>query len=327
MAIGNASSPVRFGFGQSAVDARNLYLKVFGGEVLSAFDLATLTLDKHEVKSIGSGKSWAFPKVWKATSEYHTPGSELLGTDIDTTEIVITVDDILVSHTAIADLDKMLSHFDVRSKFADAMGYELAKVFDKNVFRQLILAARTSSDGPFPAGTVITDSALTDTGVANGADWIAHIREARRALYNLDVPEHLPLYFAANGNVFDAIKWATDANGRYLVLDRDFAPSGGGTIQGHEERLVIDGVQIFKSRNMPTADETSTTSVYSKYRSNYSTMTGVMWTPMAMATVRRMDINFETERDTRRLEDFMVASMLVGHGTLRPECAVEFKTS
>jgi hypothetical protein len=40
-----------------------------------------------------------------------------------------------------------------------------------------------------------------------------------------------------------------------------------------------------------------------------------------------MDIGFETMRDTRRLEDFTVAKMLCGHGTLRAECALEFKTS
>ena len=52
-----------------------------------------------------------------------------------------------------------------------------------------------------------------------------------------------------------------------------------------------------------------------------------MWCPQSVATVKLMDISLETERDVRRLEDFMVSKMFVGHGTMRPEMAVEFKTS
>lgn len=62
MATGDASSPVRFGKGQSSpVDNRDLYLEVYGGEVITAFDLNTLTLDKHLVKTVGGGqKSFRF---------------------------------------------------------------------------------------------------------------------------------------------------------------------------------------------------------------------------------------------------------------------------
>jgi hypothetical protein len=98
-------------------------------------------------------------------------------------------------------------------------------------------------------------------------------------------------------------------------------------IGGRDETLTIDGVTIYKTRNMPTTDESADTSVYSKYRANYSTTTGVLWTPMAVANVKMRDITLEHERDVRRQENFMVASMLAGHGTLRPECAVEFKTA
>ncbi len=64
MAFGDASSPIRFGGGQVGVTQRELFLDVFGGEVLTAFDLATITLDKHEIKTVGPGqKSWRFPKT------------------------------------------------------------------------------------------------------------------------------------------------------------------------------------------------------------------------------------------------------------------------
>lgn len=331
MAFGDNSSPVRFGKGASSpTDNRSLFLDVFGGEVLTAFDNATVTLDKHTVKSLSGGaKSYRFPKTWKASAEYHTPGQEMLGNDFDTSELTINVDDILVSHYAIADLDRILSHFDMRSIISAEMGKALAKVFDQNVFRQLILASRTSAASPFPGGNNITDSTLAATaGVYSGTDWIDAIREANIKLFNQDVPEDMQRYLAVTTEVFDAIKYAKDSSGNYLVLNRDFqhATAAGG-IDNRAETMNIDGVLICKSKNIPSTDESSATGVFSKYRGNYSTTVGVMWCPQSVATVKLMDISLETERDVRRLEDFMVSKMFVGHGTMRPEMAVEFKTA
>jgi len=330
MATGTASSPVRFGKGQSSpVDNRSLYLDIFGGEIITAFDNATVTLDKHTIKSLSGGaKSYRFPKTWKAEAEYHTPGTELLGNDFTTGELTINVDDILVSHYAIADLDRILSHFDMRSIISKEMGTALAKVFDQNVFRQLILAARDAGSSPFPGGESIVDASLAATaGVYDGIDWIDAIRDANIRLFNKDVPEDMPRYLAVTTEVFDAIKYAKDANGQYLVLNRDFQADTAGGISSRAETIKIDGVTIVKSRNIPAADESAATGVYSKYRADFSNTVGVMWCPQAVATVKLMDISMETERDVRRLEDFMVAKMFVGHGTMRPEMAIEFKTA
>jgi len=322
MAISSVtSSPSRFGAGQtSPADNRGLFLDVFGGEVLTAFDMATVTLDKHNVKTVGGGqRSFRFPKTWKASAAYHVPGTELMGTDIETGEIAITIDDILVSHTAISDIDSMLSHFDVRSEYSAQMGRALARVFDKNVFRQIVQAARTAADGPFPGGDTIVGLGAASTG----AEWIDAIRLANLKFFNLSVPEEQKRYMSVTAETFNKIKFAKDANGQFLVLDQDLRHSGAGGVEGRAASMTIDGVEIVKSLNMPNADETADTTVYSKYRANYAATTGVIWTPDAVATVKLMDIGFESERDTRRLEDFLVAKMLTGHGTLRPECAIE----
>jgi hypothetical protein len=330
MATGDASSPVRFGKGASSpVANRELYLSVFGGEVMTAFDSATVTLDKHYVKSMSGGaKSFRFPKTWKAEAEYHTPGVELLGNDLSTSEQVITVDDILVSHYAIADLDRILSHFDMRSIISAEMGRALAKVFDQNVFRQLILAANQAAASPFPGGTVTTDTGLAaSSGVYSGVEYIEAIRNANIALFNKDVPESMPRYAAVSVEVFYAIKYAKDATNNYLVLNRDFGHGGAGGIDNRAETMNIDGVTICKSRHIPTTDESSTAGVYSKYRADFQNTAVVMWCPQAIATVKLLDISMETERDVRRLEDFLVSKMFVGHGILRPEMAVVLKSA
>lgn len=325
MAWGDASSPARFGYGQSTTDDRNLFLKMAGGEVLAAFTERVYTMDKHVRKQVAAGKSWQFPKTWKATAEMHSAGAEMLGNDIDTTEIVVTADELIVAHTAIYDLDTKMSHFDVTGEFTKELGAALARYYDKNVMRQIILAARTAADGPFPGGNVITDATLTSS---SGSAWIAHIREANIALFNKNVPEDMPRYLGVSAAIFDAIKYATDANGNYLVLNRDYNHAGGGgMVANRQEAMAIDNVIVFKSNTLPSSNDTSDTSINSKYRANYSTTTGVMWCPQAVATVELIGIGMEVERDVRRQEDFFVAKMAVGHGTLRPECAVEFKTA
>ena len=329
----DTTTPVRFGKGQGAnsteANRRTLFLDLFGGEVITAFDSQTITLDKHTIKNLRGAKSWKFPKTWLSSAEYFTPGTELLGNDFPTGEVTITADDILVAHHGFSDLDTLLSHFDVRSRASFEMGRALAKVFDKNVFRQIVLAARDAgAGGSFPAGTVVTDATLLTSGAISGAAWIDAIRATNIALFGKNVPEDMPRYMAVPIAVFDAMKYARDSNGRYLLLNKeDFGGDGAGGIGARVQTLTVDGVTVHKTLNLPTIDESAVTTVYSKYRANYSTTSAVLWTPEAVATVKLLDVTMENFRDTRRLEDFVVAKMLVGHGILRPECAVEFKTS
>lgn len=251
----------------------------------------------------------------------------MLGNDIDTTEITVTVDGKLVAHTAIYDLDQKMSHFDVTGEFSAELGRALARVWDRNAQRQIILAARAAADGPFPGGTTITDAALTASGAIDGEAWIDAIRDANISLFNKDVPEDLPRYMVVNRAVYDAIKYAKDANGRYLVLSRDLNGASAGGVPGRAESLEIDGVTIMACRTLPNTNETADSTVFSKYRANYSTTTGILWIPQAVGVVELMGVSMETERDIRRQEDFMVASMAVGAGTIRAEGAVEFRTA
>lgn len=323
MAFGDTSAPARFGFGQSGVDDRNLFLKVFGGEVLTAFTEKVVMRGMAKEQRLIGAKSAQFPKTWKATAEYMTAGQELLGNDIDTTEVTITVDGKLVAHTAIYDLDAKMSHFDVTGEFSAELGRSLARVYDKNVMRAIIAAARTAADGPFPAGNVISDAALTNSGAIDGEAWIDAIRDANIALFEKDVPEDKPRYMIVNRAVLDAIKYAKDVNGRYLVLNRELG--GSGSVSQRVDSLQVDGVTVMALRTLPSTNETGDTTVYSKYRADYSKTRGILWVPDAVGTVIVEDVNMESTRDVRRQEDFMVAKMAVGHGTLRPECAVEFR--
>lgn len=323
---GDNSSPARLGLGQTA-DERALFLKVFGGEVLTYFTAATLMKGKTRERVIQSGKSAQFPLTGTAVAEYHTPGQEALGNTFATHEREISVDGLLISHYGLPDLDAAMSHFDLRGPIAQDMGAALARVYDQNAFRSVILAARTAAVGPFPGGNVITDAALTASGTINGAEWIDAIRQARLMAFGKNVPENAQWYMVVNGAVFDAIKYAQNAQGQYIVLNRDLNTGANGSFENRSESLLVEGVRVYRSNLLVNSNESAATGVYPKYRANYSTTTGIMFTPDAVGTVQLMGVSMETTRDVRRQEDFMIAKMAVGHGTLRPECAVEFRTA
>lgn len=53
-----ADATVQYGGGVDGASGRALQLKLFGGEVLSAFQRRQIFMDKHRVKTLTSGKSY-----------------------------------------------------------------------------------------------------------------------------------------------------------------------------------------------------------------------------------------------------------------------------
>ena len=92
-----------------------LFLKVFSGEVLASFGRENKMLGMTTVRTIGSGKSAQFPVTGTIASSYHTVGNEILGTAVNHNEKIINIDDMLISHAFIAEIDQLKNHWDARS--------------------------------------------------------------------------------------------------------------------------------------------------------------------------------------------------------------------
>ena len=105
------------GKGQSAGDKLALFLKVFGGEVLTAFARTSVTTSRHMVRSISSGKSAQFPVLGRTQAAYLAPGENLddKRKDIKHTEKTITIDGLLTADVLIYDIEDAMNHYDVRS--------------------------------------------------------------------------------------------------------------------------------------------------------------------------------------------------------------------
>ena len=172
----------------SSYDA--LFLKVFSGEVLSAFRKATVFETLHNVRTISSGKSAQFPIIGLSSTSYHTPGTQLTGAAIKHAEATINIDDKLVSQVFLADIDEAKNHYDVRSQYSTEMGNALAYKFDQNVAATVAQAARTATNfnTDLPGGTRIKIVAANKAAVT-GANLVTALWTAAEKMDINNGPE------------------------------------------------------------------------------------------------------------------------------------------
>ena len=80
-------------------DVRNLYLKLYAGEVMSAFQTKNIMMNYCRVRSISKGKSAQFIMTGKyRAAEYHTPGQEIMP------DVIAANADINAVHSKISPL-------------------------------------------------------------------------------------------------------------------------------------------------------------------------------------------------------------------------------
>jgi hypothetical protein len=304
----------RFGQNNGAGMADELFLKVFGGEVLAAFETANVTLDKHRVRTITAGKSAQFPATGKVTAGYHTPGTEILGQTSPVSERVITIDDLLVSSVFLDSLDEAKSHFDVRSEYARQCGIALSAAWDKNVLQTGILAARAAAtvNGGY-GGTTLTSAA--SLYLTSATDLAAGIYAGVQAMDEKDIPE------GDTRNVFvRPAQYFLLAQSKDLI-NRDWDGAGS---YSDGKILRIGGAPIVKTNHLPRANVTDG---LAKYQGDFAKTAALIMTNEAVGTVKLLDLNTEMARDIRRQGHLVVAKYAIGTGVLRPECSVELKVS
>ena len=299
--------------GAGATDA--LFLKVFSGEVLTAFETASVTRDKHFVRTIASGKSAAFPATWKVTGGYHTPGAEIVGQTSNVNERVITIDDLLVSSVFIPNIDEAKNHFDYRSVYSNECGVFLGTNWDKNVLQVAIKAARSAATvtGAF-GGSVITSG--TDIFKTSGANLALGLGSAAQALDEKDVPDATAKYAFVKPAQYYLLANVND------LVDKDYNNSNGD--KSRAKIYYVSGLQIVKTNNLPT---TNVIAGPAAYAGDFTKTAALVMTADAVGTVKLMDLSSEMEYDIRRQGTLIVAKYAMGHGILRPECAVELATT
>jgi hypothetical protein len=294
----------RIGQINGANDVDALFLKVFGGEVMTAFDETNVTMDKHIVRSISSGKSAQFPATWKVNASYHTPGAEIVGQSSNVAERIITIDSLLLADVFLANIDEAMSHYDVRSEYTKQAGAVLAKEWDKNVLQLGVLAARAAATVTGGVGgTVLTNASYGSDGATLAGGMFA----AAQKLDEKDVPENDRYLYLKPAQYY---LLAQTAN----VLNRDW---GGSGAYAEGSVLKVAGVHIVKTNNLPTTDLSADTPA--KYAGNFATTVGLVMNKAAVGTVKLMDLSTEAAYDVRRQGTLVVSQVRnwLGHPSPR----------
>lgn len=301
-------------------DPRELFLKIFAGEVLTAFERYNQFLALTNVRTISHGKSASFPMVGRIGAEYHKPGTEITGMNVNHAERTITIDDLLISHAFIADIDEAMNHYDVRSKYSAEMGRKLATKMDENILKEIIKAARSSSllaDADAPGGIEIANDKFK-----RGSGGAASVEEQAKALAE---GLYLMAQMLDENDIPDEDRYAAFRPAEYYTLAQNLDLINslyGGTGSVREGNIIkVAGITILKTNNLPKTNDESD----EFHTVDASKTVGVGFLPDAVGTVKLMDLSLQSEWDIRRQGTLMVARYAVGHGVLRPECAVEFK--
>lgn len=339
MANGN-TTPSRLGqVNATGSDTNELFLKVFSGEILTTFEEMNVMKGLHTIRTIANGKSAQFPVTGIATAAYHTAGQNIADADnsflsqIKHAEKVISIDDVLLASTFIANIDELKSHYDVRSIYAKELGKALAKRFDLATMKTLVAAARTSS--------VITggkDGIAIDGG--EPGDFTAAVIqeklfEAAQKLDENDIPNDGQRYAILKpADYYKLVQ--SDEN----VINRDFG--GRGDVATGNIPMVA-GLRIFKSNHLAdvATDLSGDTNgdgsasvnndvfgggaAGAGYNGDLSKTFIIGGHPSAIGTVKLLDLATESDYKLELQGTLFVAKYAMGHGVLRPEASFEIK--
>lgn len=295
-------------------DNNELFLKKFAGEVLTTFETNAVFKPLHTIRTIENGKSASFPTSGTASTKYMSPGDNLL-TDsgylsaIGAGEKTITIDNLLTSATFIAKIEEAKNHYDVRSIYTEEIGRALAKKFDKVIAQTIVNASKASADAPAKAGLGSVAMGVTPTGSSIAT-----------AIFN------------------SAIKLdqtdAPDDGDRYCVLPPDLyallVQTLGGTdkpnaLGSYAKNSIVEvaGIKVLKSNNLPTGTITQDTNALVNYGGTFTNTGGVVFHKQAVGTLKLLDLAVESEYKIELQGTLIVSKYAMGHGILRPECAIE----
>lgn len=322
----------------NAADQEALFLQVFSGEVLTAFEEANVMRDLHTVRTISEGKSASFPVTGVAGAAYLTAGEDIYhGTEhlskIKHSEKVITIDDLLVSSTFIADIDSLRNHFDLRSIYSKELGKALAKRFDLAVMKTLVAGAGASAATDQPAGISITGFGAFSA--ANGEKVVDAIVDIAQKLDENDIPDDGDRFAVLPPELYYLL--ISDASGN-IALNKDYG--GVGSIaQGNVP--MVAGIKIFKSnhvKDIAVADasqiqdddsaknnpfDDAGASATNGYNADLSTLRFIGGHRSSVGTVKLLDLATDMDYSVQRQGTLLVAKYAMGHNFLRQGACVK----
>lgn len=313
----------------SAGERDALFMKVFSGEVLTAFARNTVMMSRHQVRTIDHGKSASFAVMGRTRAKYLAPGNSLddQRKKFEHSEKVIAIDGLLTADCLITDIDDAMNHYDVRVEYSRQLGEALAQSADCAIINEL--ANMAAKDAAVPEnipdngvgaekvqGTGKAFEFETGIAISQSADYGNKIIEGLLAARAAFTKNYVPMgdrYCLLTPEGYSAlIKALMPDSANYQAL---FDPNSGKlqTICGFEvievPHLLNDGVDGKHKLNTKFTD---------------AKLQGIVFHRSAVGTVKLKDLAMERARRAEYQADQIIAKYAMGHGGLRPEAVGVF---
>lgn len=318
-------------------DQRVLHFEEWAGQVFANYTRKTPALNHHMNKTVPSGKRHTFSEVGDLVAAGHTMGTQLEGQAVKHGARYIDIEDEqIIADAFSANADQLLAIYDDRMHLAKKAAEALANRSERDVFRNLCLAAAESVYTDPTNGAILTPTnALDNSSLKIGAavdiydamatpfgvdELIAGASQVAQLMDEKDVPDE-----------DDRVLWVRPAEW-YLftstgndLINTDFNPGSKSNIQ----KAVIDRVsnlKIVKSNNLKavlgvTLQSSVDADVQAGYEFDTREIVALVSRPDAVGTVHLRGITPERAYDVRAQGDLILAKMFKGTGVLRPEAA------
>lgn len=327
---GTEAAPVYAGAGK-------LWLPIWSGEVLHAYDQYRMFEPMVTSKTISSGRLMEFPITGTVSLKPAWNAGEYLMGDNNSKATTFSVEldkRPMAAHFELDNVDLMITQWEYRQELARQAGQTLANARDKQIAAFIAGAAgvgklvddpRTGLSYAVPFGIGATEDSVAALAVLEG------IEEFCVELQENDVPVQ-GCYCIVPPKLFQQIRRlgvASDNAGATSMqpMFGGVAMAGGLGAQltqgmnSLSDSLVYMGVTIQKSNHIPTG--AAETIGEARYTVNGDTagVRGLIFCSEAVASIRKTGLVVDTEDDIRRNTTFTVASMFSGTGILKPELA------
>ncbi len=320
-----------------------LWLPIWSGEVLHAYDSYKLFEPMVTSKTLESGRTMEFPITGTVTLKPEWRAGEYLhgGEDAKNGNFAVSLDGRpMAAHFELDNIDLMITQWEYRQELARQAGQTLANARDKQIGVMIAGAGSVPKlDSDPRTGITLPEvgqlTAYTDDApaAAQALELLEHIEAFITDCQENSVPMS-NAYCAVTPKMFQQIRrlGVATSTGNAENMQPMFggvAAAGGlgapftNGLAGMDEKLVYMGVTICKTNHIPKTNYDASNIGASKYNvhGDDSLLEALIWMPECVASVRKTGLVVDTEDDIRRNTTFTVASMLSGTGILKPELA------
>ena len=302
-------------------DKLALGLKVFAGEVLTAFQKSSVTNGHVLERSIQNGKSAQFPVFGRTKAHYLKAGQSLddKRENIQQSERQIVLDGLLTADTLIFALDEFIAHYDFRSPYAAELGNALALSYDASILAECAKEALNTQENVAGNGLggVIEQTIAGTPGIDRDTGNAIYqvLLTAKSKMANNYVPAG-DRYAYLTPEFHSALASALE------FLNRDYG-AGGTILEGNVIRLA--GFDVIECPHITRGGDDNANVIQGDghiFPAAYADKNPiVICHKTAVGVLKLRDLSMEQARRPEYQADQIIAKMAVGMGGLRPESA------